>query len=486
MKINKIRFLEPGNLPYRRSIKNLYVYDQYIRTPSHGLMTLATVAKEAVPDTLMYSESISKIRWDDVLDADIVLIGIFTFQAKRGYELARFVRKNSKALVVLGGLHASMNYQEAAQYCDYVLLGEGEESILKLIDCLRRDQKIDFPGVAYRNNDEIVCTGQCVPPHNIDIIPDRDLLYHYRKMAGHNTVWPQVHASRGCPHNCDYCAVVRHFGRKVRTRSPENVVEDIRQAIAFHDQGHRRAAKILWLTDDNFFADRDWAVSVLNAIIRSGIRYQFTVQARYEVGFDDEMLELLKEAGFCEIAMGIEFLEDETFESLHKKSTYAEIVRSVENIQRHGLRVRGLFIVGADNHVKGVGERLADFVISHDICGVLIQSMYFVPGTPVYKTHKNKLIHTDWSKYNGNVVHYPEKIAPDDLQREIIIASKRIYSVKRLIQAVTHRRGLERLLFIGEFFWQRSVRSALKRELPRLKQAAEKSGLYSAGTEAAR
>ena len=74
MKINKIRFLEPGNLPYRRSIKNLYVYDQYIRTPSHGLMTLATVAKEAVPDTLMYSESISKIRWDDVLDADIVLL----------------------------------------------------------------------------------------------------------------------------------------------------------------------------------------------------------------------------------------------------------------------------------------------------------------------------------------------------------------------------------------------------------------------------
>ena len=50
-------------------------------------MTLATVAKEAVPDTLMYSESISKIRWDDVLDADIVLIGIFTFQAKRAMSL---------------------------------------------------------------------------------------------------------------------------------------------------------------------------------------------------------------------------------------------------------------------------------------------------------------------------------------------------------------------------------------------------------------
>lgn len=479
MKIEKIRFLEPGNLPYRRSIKNLYVYDQYIRTPSHGLMTLATVAKEVVPDTLMYSEAISKIHWDDVLDADIVLIGIFTFQAERGYELARFVKENSKALVVMGGLHASMNYEEAVQYCDYVLLGEGDESVLKLIDCLKKDQEITFPGVAYRNDGEIVCTGPSVPPRNIDIIPDRDLLYRYRKMAGHNTIWPQVHASRGCPHSCDYCAVVRHFGRKVRTRSPENIVEDIRQAIAFHDQGHHRMTKILWLTDDNFFADRDWAVSVLNAIIRSGIRYQFTVQARYEVGFDDEMLDLLKKAGFCEIAMGIEFLEDEAFESLHKKSTYAEIVRSVENIQCHGLRVRGLFIVGADNHEKGVGERLANFVISHNICGVLIQSMYFVPGTPVYDTHKSKLIHTNWSKYNGNVVHYPQKISPEDLQREIIIASKKIYSVKRLVQAVFRRRGLERLLFVGEFFWQKSVRSALRKELPYLRKAAERSGLYS-------
>ena len=245
-------------------------------------------------------------------------------------------------------------------------------------------------------------------------------------------------------------------------------------------------AKVLWLTDDNFFADRDWAVQVLNAIIRSGIRYQFTVQARYEVGFDDEMLELLKQAGFCEIAMGIEFLEDEAFKSLHKKSTYGEIVRSVENIQRHGLRVRGLFIVGADNHEKGVGERLADFVIAHNICGVLIQSMYFVPGTPVYDTHKNKLIHTDWSKYNGNVVHYPEKISPYDLQREIIIASKKIYSGKRLLQAVFHRRGLERLLFVGEFFWQRSVRRALKKELPYLKRVTEESGLYPSGTAASR
>lgn len=461
----KVRFLEPGNRPYQKSIQNWYVYDKYIRTPSIGLLTLATIVKKQVPDTFMYSEAISKIVWEDVLAADIVFIGIFTFQANRGYELAEYIKKNSKALIVMGGLHASMNYEEACGHCDYVLLGEGDESILELIQAYEKKQEMDFPGVAYEKEGSIFVTGKRQPPENIDVIPDRSLLYRYQKMAGHNTIWPQVHASRGCPHNCDYCALVRHFGRRVRTRTPENVVEDIKYSIAFHDERHHRLAKMLWITDDNFFADRQWAISVLKAIIDSGIRYQFTIQARYEVGFDEEMLTLLKQAGFIEIAMGIEFLEDEAFETYHKTSTRQEIIRSIENIQKAGLRVRGLFIVGADNHTKGVGDRLADFVLEHNICGVLIQSMYFVPGTPVYDTHKEKLIHTDWSKYNGNVVHYPEKISPKELQKEIIHASRRIYSVKRLIQAVFTKRGIDRILFAGEYFWQKSVRADLKKEL---------------------
>lgn len=401
----KLRFIEPANLPYRRSIQNLFVYDKYIRTPSNGLLTLATIARRYVEDTKMYSESISKIPLKDLLDADIIFLSLFTFNANRGYRLADFLKKRSRALIVLGGL-----------------------------------------------------------------------LYRFQAMAGHNTIWPQVHASRGCPHCCDYCALVAAFGRGVRTRSPENVVEDIRQAIAFFDQGHHRLAKVLWITDDNFFANRAWAIQVLNAIIASGIRYQFTIQARFEVGFDDEMLELLKKAGFIELAMGIEFLEDESFKAYHKESTYRQILKSVRNICRHGLRVRGLFIVGADNHTVGVGKRLARFVIENHISGVLIQSMYFIPGTPVYETHKDRLIGApagqpskctpDWSRCTGKVVHYPEKLSPSQLQREIIDASRRIYSLPRLADALIHQRGIDRLLFLGEFFWQAWVRRQLKSELP--------------------
>lgn len=466
----KIRFIEPGNRPYKPTILNYFVYDRYIRTPSVGLNTLATIVKKKIPDTYMYSESISRLDMKDIKDADIVFIGIFTYAAVRGYKIASYLRKHTNATVVLGGLHASMNYKEAVRYADYVMLGEGDETILPLIKMIKSGKRPKIKGYAWMENGTIYNTGKAEPPQNIDIIPDRSLIHNYKKMTGHMTIWPQVHASRGCPHNCDYCALVRHFGRCVRKRSPENIVKDIQYSIDFFEKGNHRLIKDLWITDDNFFADRQWAKQVLNAIIDSGIKYRFNIQARYEVGFDDEMLELLKKVGFFELDMGIEFIDDASFKTYHKTSTKEQIEKSIKNIQKHGLSVRGLFILGSDNQKKGCGKELADFVIKNKIQGVLIQCMYFVPGTPAYEANKDRLLHRNWAKYNGNTVHYPKNMTPYELQLEQIEASKRIYSVKRLIKAVIFEDWVHKVLFIGEFFWHMSIRSDLKKELKYLKQ----------------
>lgn len=64
----KIRFIEPGNRPYKPTILNYFVYDRYIRTPSVGLNTLATIVKKKIPDTYMYSESISRLDMKDIKD----------------------------------------------------------------------------------------------------------------------------------------------------------------------------------------------------------------------------------------------------------------------------------------------------------------------------------------------------------------------------------------------------------------------------------
>jgi radical SAM superfamily enzyme YgiQ (UPF0313 family) len=244
------------------------------------------------------------------------------------------------------------------------------------------------------------------------------------------------------------------------------VVLDIKEAIAFHRRKIiPRLNKVVWITDDNFAQDRDWALSVLRHIIDSGIAYNFSVQARFETGFDDEVLDLMKKAGFVELALGIEFLDDDSFREFNKKSTYQDILRSIKNIQRHGLEVRGLFIVGAENDAKGIGNKIADFVIENNLDGALIQSLFFTPGTPFFEKNRNILIHQNWDKYNGNVVHFPKNIKPHELQEEIILASAKIYSLKRLIYAIAHYKWINKVLFIGEYFWQKSMRRDLKKEL---------------------
>ena len=73
----------------------------------------------------MYSESISKINFGDVYDADIIFISINTFNAVRGYKIAEDIRKSSSALIVFGGMHASLNYPETIEYCNYILTMPG-------------------------------------------------------------------------------------------------------------------------------------------------------------------------------------------------------------------------------------------------------------------------------------------------------------------------------------------------------------------------
>ena len=436
-----------------------------------GLNTLATIVKELVDDTYMYSESISRIDMADVEDADIVFIGIFTFAAVRGYELADHLRAHGRGLVVLGGLHASMNCAEAARHCDYVLLGEGDETIRAFVEAVGRGERPDFLGLAWMEGEELRSTGYPPPPERFETIADRNLVHNYSKMVGHSTLWPQVHASRRCPHNCDYCALVRHFGRRVRTRSPENVVADIRESIRFFHRGHVRLAKDLWLTDDNFFADRDWVMSVLRAIVDRGIRYRFNVQARYEVGLDDEMLDLLRQAGFFELDLGIEFLDDASFATYHKKSTRQEIIDAIRNIRAHGLSVRGLHPwlrrpgggrgrpAGRLRHPEPhPGHPDPVYVLRPRHAGIRGQPGPAAPAGLVEIQRQRRPLPPPHDLYQLN------RIQP----------AGRIYSWRRLFSALVREDPIHKLLFLGEFFWHMSVRSDLK-GCPTIKRISEQA-----------
>lgn len=210
-------------------------------------------------------------------------------------------------------------------------------------------------------------------------------------------------------------------------------------------------------------------MSTLRAIVSSGIRYRSNAQTRYEVGFDGKMFDLLRWAGFFELDLGIESLDGASFATYYRESTRQEIADTIHNIRTYSLSVRGLSILGSDGQEAGVSDQLADFAIQNHIQGVLIQCMYFVPGTPIYEANRSRLLHWDWSKYDGNTAHFSRRMIPYQLQLEYIRTSQKIYSWRRLFSALVRENPIRKVLFSGEFFWHMSAYSGLKRELPYLK-----------------
>ncbi len=112
-------------------------------------------------------------------------------------------------------------------------------------------KKHSSAGVIYKENGEIKSGGEPLIPENINTIPDKNLLYKFKESTRYDPVWPQMHASKSCPHNCDYCVLVAAFGGKVRTRPPKSVADDIEAAIEFFSS-HKRLVEALWITDDKF------------------------------------------------------------------------------------------------------------------------------------------------------------------------------------------------------------------------------------------
>ncbi len=111
--IKKVRFIEPGNYTAsKNAFNNFFTYNNSINNPSTGLITLTTIVNELVSDTLMYSEAISDLLMEDIIDADIIFFSINTYNSIRGYLIVKQIRAVSDAILIFGGLHASLHFTE--------------------------------------------------------------------------------------------------------------------------------------------------------------------------------------------------------------------------------------------------------------------------------------------------------------------------------------------------------------------------------------
>lgn len=263
---------------------------------------------------------------------DIVGISLITSNSQNGYKLADKYRAMG-AKVVLGGPYPSFSIEEGLQHADAIVVGEAENSWPRLL----KDFEKDKMQTVYKNEGFV--------DYNTSVVPRWDLV-QTNKMQSVN-----IQASRGCPFQCEFCLTTHLFGRQVRRRQIDDVVNEIKQL----------PRKNILFVDENFTINKNYAKAMCQAL--KPLQINWMCQSSVDVADDEELLKEMSEAGCNYIIIGFESLKTDSLQQSQKHQNKPEDYNNIiEKIQKYGIHVYASFIIGFDQ------DTLEDFdVFKHFI-----------------------------------------------------------------------------------------------------------------------
>jgi radical SAM superfamily enzyme YgiQ (UPF0313 family) len=408
-----------------------HVYS-FQRLPRLGLPLIGALLRERGHEVRIYCEALGQVDWSYALSADVVGISTITSTAVRAYNYARQTT-DAGIPTIMGGSHVSFLADEALCFCDYVVRGEGEDTLLELVSYLggpeRSSSLTDIKGLSFRDE-----RGRVVhnPPRenarSLGHLPQPDLSL----IVGHEhmPVLPVV-ASRGCPYACDFCSVVTMFGRRVRTARPEQVVGYLK----------RLRPKKVFFCDDNFFISERWGRELLHEMVRQQLEVPFFAQARADTfcrngRVDWDLLRLMRRAGWDIAYLGLESTDAAALDGFHKQTKLGDMVGGIEALQRAGIKVHGMFIFGADSDTPESFSRTVDFALRQGLSSAQFLALTPLPGTPLMARleAEGRIFTYNWTLYDTfHVVFRPKNMTPLELQTSVLEANRRFYTAGRIL-----------------------------------------------------
>ncbi len=349
-----------------------------------------------------------------------------------GYDLAVAIKKaRPEIITVFGGVHISALggvLLEEFDRIDFLCMGEGEATLAELA---AGEEPRGIDGLIWRDNGTVVTN----PPRTL--IPEMDSLPFpaYEKLEGfpdgYNlplfsyilTPGATMTTSRGCPYQCSYCDR-SVFKRGYRYNSAEYIYDHMRYLR------NRFGVRHINIYDDLFTAHRERITRLCDMLTANPLGMQFNCAVR--VGHaDDDLLRMLKEAGFLQLSVGIESGDPDLLE-VHKPGVYLDEVRdTVQRIQAAGLRAKGLFMMGLPGETPESIQKTSDFVMSLALDDMNMSKFTPFHGAPVWQTiHEEGTVDNDWRKMNClNFVFLPRGIASrEELDQLYNTHVKRFYS----------------------------------------------------------
>ncbi len=340
---------------------------------------------------------------------DLVGITALTAEIPSAYRIADDFRARGVP-VVMGGVHVSALPDEALTHADSVVIGEAELVWAGLLD--------DFKNGVLKKRYK---AGRLCDMKDM-AVPRRDLLDRSMYGSGFNT----LQASRGCPFNCDYCAVTAFFGNEFRVRPVDEVVSEIETFDT----------KEFFFMDDNIVGRAKYAKSLFKTLVPLGVTWGS--QASITMAKDRDLLDLYAKSGGKYAFIGFESLSQKNLENMKKGWNSAKSYReSIKRIHGAGINIVASFVFGLDEDDSSVFQRTFDFIMETNVSAAQFHILTPLPGTVTYGVleREGRIIERDWARYHtGEVVFKPRSMTIEELQDGYHWIFRKTYTVKNILK----------------------------------------------------
>lgn len=329
------------------------------------------------PDHPIWHEISSTVRtWIP----DVVGIAMYTAAFKSAQNVAAVCREiNPDVKIVVGGFHPTVD-PEGVMECelfDYAIRGEGEYPLWQL---LKGDEPKSIEGLSFRHSSQVIHNQPAGFIGDLDTLPFplRNPGFYLNPSRGVD--WGGLTTSRGCPFACTFCASPSFWGRRVRFRSLENILDEI--AFLYENLG----VDTLHFQDDTFTLKRDRVVALCTEILARQWHLKWVCNARVD-RVDRELLTLMKKAGCVHVKVGVESGNDETLKLIRKNITTSAVQKAVADIKSVGLSFTTYFVIGFPNENNAMIRQTIEFArsLGADSYTLSILTPYF--GTELWDVY---------------------------------------------------------------------------------------------------
>ncbi|MCP3676569.1 MAG: B12-binding domain-containing radical SAM protein [Deltaproteobacteria bacterium] len=379
-----------------------------------GLTTLAALTPDEW-EVEIHDARVSPV--DYTASVDLVGITGLTLEIPSAYEIADNFRVRG-VTVIMGGVHVSALPDEALDHADAVVIGEAELVWAGLLE--------DFKGgrLKKRYKSELCEMKEMV-------VPRRDLLDRGMYGSGFNT----MQATRGCPFDCNYCAVTAFFGKEFRVRPTGEVIEEIKGFDT----------REFFFMDDNIVGRPRYAVELFKKLIP--LKVAWGSQASITMAKNRELLDLYARSGGKYAFIGFESLSQKNLEKMKKGWNSAENYgEAIKKIHRAGINIVASFVFGLDEDDTSVFQNTYDFIMENGITAAQYHILTPLPGTVTFREMESegRITERDWSRYHmGEVVFRPKGMTAEELLNGYHWIFRKTYSVKNILRrSLKSRRGI--------------------------------------------